>query len=112
LLKVAGGECVALLTLARRDKLYYIFKGCWIIHESPPQNPTQRTTVRIKLFSIEVVVSTWVKDSHGLYDYEAAEEFYKRETYYIRNSTKVFRELTRGDTVSKLLFSFSTIPAN
>jgi hypothetical protein len=42
--------------------------------KTPPKGP-QYSTI---LHSIEVNVSTWVKDSHGLYDYEATEEFYKR----------------------------------
>lgn len=48
------------------------------------------------------MVSTWIKDSHGLYDYEATEDSYKREIFYIKSSSKVYRELTKGETVMSL----------
>lgn len=37
--------------------------------KTPPKGPQYY----LPLSSIEVAVSTWSKDSHGLYDYEATE---------------------------------------
>lgn len=55
------------------------------------QTTTQGTTVFLSLFSLEITVSTWIKDSHGLYDYEASEDSYKRDTFYVKNSGKIVR---------------------
>ena len=60
------------------------------------QTATQGPSVFLSLFSLEIIVSTWIKDSHGLYDYEASEDSYKRDTFYVKNSGKIVRELTRG----------------
>lgn len=51
------------------------------------------------LLSVEVNISTWIKDSHGLYDYEAQEDAYRRETQYIKNSCKIYRDNHKADTV-------------
>lgn len=42
--------------------------------------------------SIKLTVSTWNKDSHGLYDYESAIESYKIEEHKIENSTTIYRD--------------------
>ena len=49
-----------------------------------------------------------MKDSHGLYDYEAQEDNYKTETLYSRGSCKIYRDNSRFETVTIVLSSFQT----
>ena len=37
-------------------------------------------------------LSTWNKDSHGLYDYESTSENYKTESFYIDASAIIYRD--------------------
>ena len=43
-------------------------------------------------YSIRMKISTWNKDSHGLYDYESNCENYRNEIFYIEATTVVFRD--------------------
>ena len=44
-------------------------------------------------------ISTWNKDSHGLYDYESLPENYKNDTLYIDATTVISRDLSRTSRV-------------
>ena len=48
------------------------------------------------MFSLEITITTWLKDSHGLYDYDALEDAYKRETLYVKNNCKILRDLEKN----------------
>ena len=50
-------------------------------------------TVSSSSFSIELKISTWNKDSHGLYDYESPPENYKDDIFYIDSTTIVLRDV-------------------
>ena len=63
------------------------------------KNHPQRPTVLSYLYSVEVSISTWTKDSHGLYDYEAQEDSYRQETHFINKSCKIYRDNHKPDTV-------------
>lgn len=43
---------------------------------------------------MELNLSTWLKDSHGLYDYEAPETKCETDTINIVKSSKVYRHVT------------------
>lgn len=49
----------------------------------------RESDVERRLFSVEIKVVTWAKDSHGLFDYESKTLDYKRFT--LDNTTKFFR---------------------
>ena len=51
-------------------------------------------------------ISTWNKDSHGLYDYESAQDNYKNDTYYIDATTLIYR-----DQISILFIILDSITA-
>lgn len=53
----------------------------------------------MRLRSFEVSTSTWIKDSHGLYDYEAQEDNYKKEKHYLKGNCKVYRDNINNQTV-------------
>jgi hypothetical protein len=38
----------------------------------------------------------WIKDSHGLYDYEASEENYRKDVIFMKANGKVFRDTNRN----------------
>ena len=38
-------------------------------------------------------MTTWIKDSHGLFDYQASEENYESETIYLENECRIYRNL-------------------
>ena len=73
-------------------------------HVSKGKAPYQRRTplpslVFGKIFSIELTLSTWLKDSHGLYDYEAPDTKCERETIPISRSSNIYRNVL---SISKL----------
>lgn len=44
--------------------------------------------------SVEMNVTTWTKDSHGLYDYQAQPQQYRKEVFYLDIECKLFRDPT------------------
>lgn len=43
----------------------------------------EKAQYSLHLYSIKLSMSTWSKDSHGLYDYESSNESYKTENHKI-----------------------------
>jgi hypothetical protein len=43
-------------------------------------------------FKVEMNVRTWVKDSHGLFDYQAGEEHYQVENHVINHDCTIHRD--------------------
>ena len=43
-------------------------------------------------FNLNMTVRTWIKDSHGLYDYQATEDNYHSETHTINYDCAVHRD--------------------
>ena len=86
------------------DYKFARFFECWYnnlkgVDEPPTQNRPQVSPVHLPLYSIEIKISTWTKDSHGLYDYEAQEDNYRTETVYVKNSCKIYRNNNTYETV-------------
>lgn len=54
-------------------------------------NPTKNAQKQEKAH-IKLTISTWNKDSHGLYDYESGPENYKKEDMKIENTTIIYRD--------------------
>ena len=55
-------------------------------------------------FKVDMNVKTWVKDSHGLFDYQAAEEHYQSESHVISHDCVIHR-----DNQSKYLSSYRVV---
>lgn len=61
--------------------------------------------------SVKLTISTWNKDSHGLYDYESSTESYKSETVKIENTTVIYRD-TNGNSVTNSAPRTLLLPKN
>lgn len=55
------------------------------------KQPTQ-SQYHLSYHSVRMKISTWNKDSHGLYDYESTTDSYRNEQFYIDMSTVIFRD--------------------
>lgn len=51
------------------------------------------------MLSIELTLSTWQKDSHGLFDYEANANMCEVEVFNITKSSKIYRHVTSKLTI-------------
>lgn len=61
------------------------------IQSKPDHKPQKMKEAAVSQF-IKLTISTWNKDSHGLYDYESTVQSYKTETFRIDNSTIIYRD--------------------
>lgn len=54
--------------------------------------PPSQSQYELSYSSVKMKISTWNKDSHGLYDYESNPESYRLEQFFIDMSTVIFRD--------------------
>ena len=54
-------------------------------------------------------ISTWNKDSHGLYDYESTQDNYKTEQNYIDASTIIYRDINSTSNLNAITDPLTTL---